>query len=180
MRACLIEPHVEPWLREELDDLEWPAKGDATTAFDGLRAPRLQAVVNEVMRLTPPVGGFFRRTCRPIELANIHIPKGHVVQVALASSNRAGASELNEFRPERHLDGSNNPTLLPFGGGDRVCLGKALAELEIRLMVVGLLKQVQLSLAVDQDLDLQLIPSPSPKDGLKVVARHYAPDDARG
>jgi cytochrome P450 len=179
MRACLIEPHVEPWLREELDGLEWPANGDATTAFDGLRAPRLQAVVNEVMRLTPPVGGFFRRTCRPIELANVLIPKGYVVQVALASSNRAGYSDLNEFRPERHLDGSNNPTLLPFGGGDRVCLGKALAELEIRLMVVGLLKQVQLSLAVDQDLDLQLIPSPSPKDGLKVVARHYAPDDAR-
>ena len=179
MRACLIEPHVEPWLREELDCLEWPPQGDATTAFDENRAPRLQAVVTEVMRMTPPVGGFFRRTCRPIELANILIPKGHVVQVALASSNRAGSSELNEFRPQRHLDGSNKPTLLPFGGGERVCLGKALAELEIRLMVVGLLKRVQLSLAGDQDLDLQLIPSPSPKDGLKVVAKHYAPADAR-
>ena len=179
MRACLIEPHVEPWLREELDGLEWPPQGDATTAFDGNRAPRLQAVVTEVMRMTPPVGGFFRRTCRPIELANILIPKGHVVQVALASSNRAGSSELNEFRPQRHLDGSNKPTLLPFGGGERVCLGKALAELEIRLMVVGLLKRVQLSLAGDQDLDLQLIPSPSPKDGLKVVAKHYAPADAK-
>ena len=179
MRACLIEPHVEPWLREELDGLEWPPQGGATTAFDGNRAPRLQAVVTEVMRMTPPVGGFFRRTCRPIELANILIPKGHVVQVALASSNRAGSSELNEFRPQRHLDGSNKPTLLPFGGGERVCLGKALAELEIRLMVVGLLKRVQLSLAGDQDLDLQLIPSPSPKDGLKVVAKHYAPADAR-
>jgi len=179
MRACLIEPHVEPWLREELDCLEWPPQGDATTAFDGNRAPRLQAVVTEVMRMTPPVGGFFRRTCRPIELANILIPKGHVVQVALASSNRAGSSELNEFRPQRHLDGSNKPTLLAFGGGERVCLGKALAELEIRLMVVGLLKRVQLSLAGDQDLDLQLIPSPSPKDGLKVVAKHYAPADAK-
>ena len=179
MRACLIEPHVEPWLREELDGLEWPPQGDATTAFDANRAPRLQAVVTEVMRMTPPVGGFFRRTCRPIELANILIPKGHVVQVALASSNRAGSSELNEFRPQRHLDGSNKPTLLPFGGGERVCLGKALAELEIRLMVVGLLKRVQLSPAGDQDLDLQLIPSPSPKDGLKVVAKHYAPADAR-
>ena len=179
MRACLIEPHVEPWLREELDGLEWPPQGDATTAFDGYRAPRLQAVVTEVMRMTPPVGGFFRRTCHPIELANILIPKGHVVQVALASSNRAGSSELNEFRPQRHLDGSNKPTLLPFGGGERVCLGKALAELEIRLMVVGLLKRVQLSLAGDQDLDLQLIPSPSPKDGLKVVAKHYAPADAK-
>ena len=179
MRACLIEPHVEPWLREELDGLDWPPQGDATTTFDGLRAPRLQAVVTEVMRMTPPVGGFFRRTCRPIELANILIPKGHVVQVALASSNRAGSSDLNNFRPQRHLDGSNKPTLLPFGGGERVCLGKALAELEIRLMVVGLLKRVQLSLAGDQDLDLQLIPSPSPKGGLKVVAKHYAPADAR-
>ena len=59
---------------------------------------------------------------------------------------------------------------LPFGGGERVCLGKALAELEIRLMAVGLLNRVQLTLAPDQDLALQLIPSPTPKDGLLVQA----------
>ena len=58
--------------------------------------------------------------------------------------------------------------LLPFGGGERVCLGKALAELELRLMTVGLLKRVRFSLVPGQDLDLQLIPSPSPKDGLLV------------
>ena len=179
MRACLIEPQVELWLREELDGLEWPPKGDATTAFDGIRSPRLQAVVVEVMRMTPPVGGFFRRTCRAIQLADIRIPKDHVVQVALASSNRAGSSDLNVFRPQRHLDGLAKPTLLPFGGGERVCLGKALAQLEIRLMVVGLLKRVQLNLADDQNLDLQMIPSPSPKDGLMVVAKRYAPADAR-
>jgi hypothetical protein len=135
--------------------------------------------VDEVMRMTPPVGGFFRRTCRPIQLADVRIPKDHVVQVALASSNRAGSSDLNVFRPQRHLNGLKKPTLLPFGGGERVCLGKALAQLEIRLMVVGLLKRVQLSLAGDQNLDLQLIPSPSPKDGLMVVAKRYAPADAR-
>jgi cytochrome P450 len=61
-------------------------------------------------------------------------------------------------------------TLLPFGGGERVCLGKALAELEIRLMAVGLLGRLQLQLAPpDQDLSLQLIPSPSPRGGLRVV-----------
>lgn len=46
-------------------------------------------------------------------------------------------------------------TLLPFGSGERVCLGKALAELEIRLMVVGLLRQVSLGLAPHQVLSLQ-------------------------
>ena len=59
---------------------------------------------------------------------------------------------------------------MPFGGGERVCLGKALAELEIRLMVVGLLQQVELQLSPNQDLSLQLIPSPSPRDGLEVQA----------
>ncbi|MEI6360178.1 MAG: cytochrome P450, partial [Synechococcus sp. ELA619] len=61
-------------------------------------------------------------------------------------------------------------TLLPCGGGECVCLGKALAELEIRLLAVGLLKQVTLALEPDQDVSLRVIPSPSPKDGLQVRA----------
>ena len=68
------------------------------------------------------------------------------------------------------MDGSFKRTLLPFGGGERVCLGKALAELEIRLMAMGLLQTVELQLQPDQDLALQLIPSPTPKDGLLVQA----------
>jgi len=40
------------------------------------------------------------------------------------------------------LDGDTTVTLLPYGGGELVCLGKALAELEIRLLAVGLLKQL--------------------------------------
>ncbi len=55
-----------------------------------------------------------------------------------------------------------------YGGGERVCLGKALAELEIRLLAVGLLKRLTLELEPDQDLTLRVIPSPSPKDGLLV------------
>jgi cytochrome P450 len=68
------------------------------------------------------------------------------------------------------LDGDTGLTLLPFGGGERVCLGKALAELEIRLMAVGLLGRLRLQLAPpEQDLALQLIPSPSPRGGLMVL-----------
>ena len=51
-----------------------------------------------------------------------------------------------------------------------MCLGMALAELEIRLLAVGLLQQLTLALAADQDLTLRVIPSPSPADGLLVRA----------
>ena len=166
MAALLQHPAELAWLQEEINGLAWPLAEGAPT-------PRLTAVVQEVMRLNPPVGGFFRRTRQPLELAGVLVPSGQVVQVALAASNRLadnGADDLDVFRPQRHLDANNGLTLLPFGGGDRVCLGKALAELEIRLMAVGLLRQCRLKLVPEQDLSLALIPSPSPRDGLLVVA----------
>jgi cytochrome P450 len=176
MAAVLEQPPVLAWLQPELDQLPWPpAPETAAQAYDAAAAPRLAALVQEVMRLNPPVGGFFRRTTRELVLDGVAVPAGRVVQVALAASNRYGgdaetADDLEQFRPQRHLEGESSLTLLPFGGGERVCLGKALAELEIRLMVVGLLQQVQLQLEPDQDLSLQLMPSPSPRDGLRVRA----------
>lgn len=174
--SCLLltllqHPAELAWLQEELASLPWPPEeGEAAT--DALRAPRLDAVVKEVMRLTPPVGGFFRRTREPIALAGVLVPADRVVQVSIAASQRHGADpeDLAVFRPQRHLAGDTTVTLLPYGGGERVCLGKALAELEIRLLVVGLLQQLTLELEKDQDLTLRVIPSPSPADGLLVRA----------
>ena len=182
MAAVLQRPEVLAWLQEELAGLAWPPPAEtAVQAYDAEAAPRLAALVQEVMRLNPPVGGFFRRTTRELVLDGVRVPAGRVVQVALAASNRyadgaaaaggAAADDLEQFRPERHLEGASALTLLPFGGGERVCLGKALAELEIRLMAVGLLRQLPLQLEPGQDLSLQLIPSPSPRDGLLVRLR---------
>lgn len=174
MLALLQHPPVEGWLREELAGLRWPpAAEQATGAYDPGHAPRLDAVVQEVMRLTPPVGGFFRRTTAPLVLDGVEVPAGQVVQVALAAHNRhaPGETDIETFRPQRHLDGPCPVALLPFGGGERVCLGRALAELEIRLLAVGLLKRVELELVSGQNLELQVIPSPSPRDGLLVRPR---------
>ncbi len=172
MRELLINPQVEKWLREEIDELRWPPLLEqATNGFDVGNAPRLDAMVNEVMRLTPPVGGFFRRTKKPLEIEGIYVPEGRVVQVALASSNRYGIGDLEIFRPQRHLEDKCSLNLMPFGGGERVCLGKSLAELEIRLMVVGLFRELQLEAIPDQDFNLRQLPSPSPRDGLLVKVK---------
>ena len=156
-RALLINPEVAHWLQSDV--------------AGGSPAPRLDATVLEVMRLTPPVGGFFRRSLRPVQLAGVEVPEHSVIQVVLTPSHPADATDLAAFRPQRHLDGSFDQTLLPFGGGQRVCLGKALAQLEIRLMAVGLLSRLKLELLPDQDLSLQLIPSPTPRSGLMVQAQ---------
>jgi cytochrome P450 len=175
MAALLQDPEVLPWLQVELDGLSWPPPEHADV-------PRLSALVQEVMRLNPPVTRLFRRTNRELVLDGVLVPAGRVVQVDLAASSRYSASadgcgkgdDLEQFRPERHLNAASALTLLPFGGGDRVCLGKALAELEIRLMTVGLLRQLTLQLEPHQDVDLQPITSLAPNDGLLVRAAHTA------
>ena len=167
-RALLTQPQVMPWLLPELLASAWPAATNPQSV-------RLDATVLEVMRQTPPVGGFFRRSLRSVELAEIEVPQNSVIQVVLSPASAADGSDLAEFRPQRHLDGSFDHALLPFGGGERVCLGKALAELEIRLMAVGLLQKVQMSLEPDQDLSLQLVPSPTPRSGLIVSATPLSP-----
>ena len=163
-RALLLNPDVERWLLPELLASPWPFQASH-------RSPCLDATVLEVMRLTPPVGGFFRRNLQPIRLADVEVPKDRVIQVVLGTVNPEEASDIAAFKPQRHLDGSFNQTLLPFGGGERVCLGKALAELEIRLMTVGLIQKLQLRLLPDQDLSLKQIPSPTPRDGLLVSVK---------
>ena len=161
-RALLLNPEVQTWLLPELLASPWPFETSH-------RSPHLDATVLEVMWLTPPVGGFFRRNLQPIHLADVEVPADRVIQVVLGSGDAMDDADLACFRPQRHLDGSFNQTLLPFGGGERVCLGKALAELEIRLMAVGLLQRLQLQLVANQDLSLKQIPSPTPRDGLLVT-----------
>jgi len=163
-RALLTNPTVHDWLLSELDH-------PSSEAPEDLSYPRLDATVLEVMRLTPPVGGFFRRTKGPVMLAGIEVPDNRVIQVVMTASATGDDPDLSAFRPQRHLDRSFHQTLMPFGGGDRVCLGKALADLEIRLMAVGLLKKIKLKLEPNQDLTLQQIPSPTPRGGLVVTSR---------
>ena len=136
-QSLLLNPEVADWLQPDL--------------AGGSQTPYLDATVLEVIRLTPPVGGFFRRSLRPVQLAEVDVPENSVTQLVLTPSHPADATDLATFRPQRHLDDLFEQTLLPFGDGQRVCLGKALSQLEIRLMAMGLLSRLKLELLPDQD-----------------------------
>ena len=155
-RALLLNPEVEHWLMQDSTPSDQPIEagcnrsgGDAHDATRGRLLPAKHPVNRAGERRDSPGKG----------------DSGGAQRI-----ERTGPDGPGDLRPQRHLDGSFQQTLLPFGGGERVCLGKALAELEIRLMTVGLLQRVQQHLEPDQDLNLQLIPSPTPRDGLLVTA----------
>jgi cytochrome P450 len=112
----------------------------------------------------------FRRTVAPVRLGDYTIPPGRVIQVNITATHRQGWGPGEEtFRPERHLEAPPpGSTAVPFGLAPRVCLGKPLAELEMRLLLTRLLQRVSLSLEPQQDLTLAVSPTPLPRSGLLV------------
>ncbi|MEB3334285.1 MAG: cytochrome P450 [Cyanobacteriota bacterium] len=165
----LRHPATLAWLLEELDTVPWPPEGPPMEQLE--RLPRMNAVIKEVMRLAPPVGGVFRRAIAPVRVGGYTIAPGRVIQVNITATHRRGwdPGEGEAFRPERHLEPPPpNSISVPFGLAPRVCLGKPLAELEMRLLLTRLLQGARLSLVSEQDLSLMVSPTPQPRGGLLV------------
>jgi cytochrome P450 len=75
------------------------------------------------------------------------------------------------FRPERWLDRTRPPghVFAPFGGGYRRCIGFAMATLEVKVLMVELLRRLDLELLTTDPKPTGLA-SMYPKDGLRVRA----------
>ena len=165
----LQHPGSLAWLQEELDTVPWHPDAPDLELLETL--PRLNAVIKEVLRLVPPVGGLFRRAIAPVRLGAYTIAPGRVIQVDITATQRHGQAcgDGETFRPERHLEAPPaGSAYLPFGIAPRVCLGRPLAELELRLLLTRLLQTLRFTLEPEQDLTLETIPTPRPRSGLLV------------
>jgi cytochrome P450 len=76
------------------------------------------------------------------------------------------------FRPERWQEGERPPghVFAPFGGGYRRCIGFAMAPLEVKVIVVELVRRLDLELLTTDPKPAGLA-SMYPKDGLRVRVR---------
>jgi cytochrome P450 family 110 len=138
-------PEVKEKLIAEIAQLG--SERDANTIS---RLPYLNAVCAETLRIYP-VGilTFPRMTQEPVSLQGYEIPAKTVVVgcIYLTHHREDLYPEPHLFKPERFLERQFSPyEYLPFGGGSRRCIGMALAQLEMKLVIVEILSNCQLEL----------------------------------
>ncbi len=99
----------------------------------------LTATMQEILRRKPPLPAPIPRLVRkPFELDGYRLPPGArvVISASLLHHDPSIYPDPYAFRPERFLDNPpGNYTWIPFGGGRRRCLGKAIAEYEIKAVL---------------------------------------------
>jgi cytochrome P450 len=120
------------------------------TMADSLRADpqRITAAIEETLRLHPPFFGFFRRTKRPVSVADVPMPQGADVYMGWAAANRDSQkfAAPTEFKLDRGVNQH-----LTFGFGIHTCPGAAVARMELRVVLEELLRRLpDLRVAIDK------------------------------
>ncbi|KAI1186008.1 cytochrome P450 monooxygenase-like protein [Nemania serpens] len=129
---------------------------DEITGDSTANLPYLHAVIEEGLRMFPPVPFALPRTSPGAEIDGHYIPKGTVVSVSPLNMTRDPRywKDGESFRPERWVgEGFHDQKKAsqPFSTGPRACLGINLAYLEMRLALAKLVWLYDWELAVPRD-----------------------------
>lgn len=107
----------------------------------------LDAVCKEVLRIRPVVFDVGRILTEPTEVAGYRLPAGVMVAPGIGLVHRDAGQYPDpvRFDPDRMLDAALGPTTwLPFGGGNRRCLGANFALVEMAVVLGEVLRRVDL------------------------------------
>ncbi|GKT40309.1 averantin hydroxylase [Colletotrichum spaethianum] len=120
----------------------------------------LEATIYEALRLFPPSPASQQRIVPPggATIDGYYVPAGMTVAVPpwVSTHSSQNFAEPDEFRPERWLSeetkfsGDQLNASLPFGTGPRVCIGKNLAYMEMRLISAHLLWNFDMALDIEK------------------------------
>lgn len=173
-------PPVRERLLAELDSL-----GAHPDPSDVVRLPYLTAVCQEALRIYPTIVVAFPRVVKvPFKMMEYEFPVGTQVfpSIYAAHHREEVFPDPKQFRPERFLDRQYSPyEYMPFGGGNRRCIGSAFALFEMKLVLATLLSRHELALDDDTPVkpirrngglapnrDLHLVVQGSRKSALRV------------
>lgn len=176
---CLAQnPEEQEKLCAEVDEV-----CDGRVTADDL--PELEhtgRVIDEALRLYPPVYMFFRETARDVELEGYEIPGGTTLVLPqwVVHHDRAWWDAPEAFRPDRFAGDSERPeyAYFPFGGGPRHCIGMRFARMEMKTVLATIFSDYTCELVSDPDPEL--IASSNLKPGEPIEVRLDARESSDG
>jgi cytochrome P450 len=148
----LLSGHPEPAAAIHAEAVE--VLGDRTPGHEDLaRLPYTTTVIQEAMRLYPPVWGLTRRSLAADEVGGYRVPAGADVMISPYTLHRHPGfwPHPDQFRPERFATSAavtaHRYAYIPFGAGPRVCVGSHLGMMEATLIAAMVAREFRFELA---------------------------------
>ncbi|KAJ8646622.1 hypothetical protein MRB53_008370 [Persea americana] len=145
MKNLAEMPHIYNEVLREQREIAISKKDGELLNWDDIQKMKYSwNVVNETLRLAPPVSGAFREAISDLTFAGFAIPKGWKLfwSSYTTHTNPDYFPMPEKFDPSRFEgDGLTPYTFVPFGGGPRMCPGKEFARLEILVFLHNVVKR---------------------------------------
>ncbi len=174
-------PTAEQRLHGELDE---KLSGARPTATDSRRLEYTQRVLNESMRLYPPVYTLFRETAVDVEFGGYRLPAGAGLMLPqwVVHRSQRWYDDPAQFDPDRWSDerSSQRPrfAFFPFGGGPRHCIGKQFSMLEATVILATIGQTYRLEHLGDEELRLRGSLTMHPDEPVAMRVRERTPSQA--
>ncbi|KAK7061078.1 hypothetical protein VNI00_000813 [Paramarasmius palmivorus] len=145
-------------LREEID-VRFPLGEDKRPHDDVSQLatlPLLNAVINETLRLQPPVPTAIQRAPERgsggVIVGSVFVPEEtgvHIPPYAIHRDERYFSPDPDRFWPDRWLTEKGTvleqAAFIPFSTGPMNCVGKSLAQMELRAVIASLVQRFDMS-----------------------------------
>jgi cytochrome P450 len=163
-----LHPSVEAKLHEEL-----------TTVLNG-RTPQYEDIANlrytrmvveESMRLYPPAHTIAREPIAPDYMLGHRIPVGAIVLIVPWLIHRKASlwDQPHRFNPERFTAEPPRFSYIPFGAGQRICIGAAFAMTEAILILAMVAQRYRLRLKAAHPIEPQGLITLRPRYGMPMT-----------
>lgn len=165
-------PHVEAKLHAEIDSV---LDGRAPTHDDLGKLVYTRMVLDESMRMYPPVHTIARQAIGEDVLLGQRIAKGATVMIApwLLHRHVKLWDNPSVFDPERFSPARSSArarfSYLPFGGGKRICIGAAFSLAEGTILLATLARRYRLRLAPGHRVEPQGLITLRARYGMKML-----------
>jgi cytochrome P450 len=163
-----LHPAVEARLDEELRAV---LKGRTPQYEDIAQLRYTRMVIEESMRLYPPAHTMAREPIAADEVLGRRIPAGAIVLIAPWLLHRKASlwHEPHRFDPDRFTTEPARFSYIPFGAGQRICIGAAFAMTEAILILAMIAQHYRLRLKPGHPIEPQGLITLRPRYGMPMV-----------
>ncbi len=148
---CLLGQHPDVMARVR-DEVDASLTGQPPTIENIAQLRYLQCVIDETLRMYPPIHLGTRRIMSDLQFLGYDLPEGKRANYSIYLTHRnpdywpdPGVFNPDRFLPENER-GRQPYTYLPFGGGPRNCIGAAFAQVEAKIVIARLIQTFDFTL----------------------------------
>lgn len=148
--------------------------GRTPTMADLPQLSYTRMIIEEVLRLYPPVYIFSRKVIQEDTIGGFRIPAGSSIDICPYVTHRHPAfwDRPDAFEPERFgSELRHRYAYFPFSSGPRQCIGNNFALAEMQLVLATITQRCQLRLQPDQQVEAEQLITLRPRGGLPMLVQ---------